>query len=63
MEMAAKGEVETKNLPPTDSAALNHSLRVHPHNCYMGTFGSHLIKPTILGIERRKWKSGTKTER
>ena len=63
MEMAAKVEVKPENLPPTESAAFNHSLKSSPTGNHMGNLGSQLTKSFKLGMERRRWKTETNTDR
>ena len=52
MEMAAKGEVKPENLPPTYSAAFNHSLRVHQQIITWETLGVTSPNPLDWG-----WKA------
>ena len=45
MEMDAKGNVKPKNLPPTDSTAINHSLRVHQQKITWETSAATTANP------------------
>ena len=46
MEMYAKGDVKLENLPPTDSTAISHSLRVHQQTITWETLAA--ITPNLL---------------
>ena len=49
MEMAAKVEVKPENLPPTESAAFSHILRVHQQVITWETLGANSPNPLNWG--------------
>lgn len=52
MEMAAKGDVRPENLPPTESAAINHSLRVHQQTVTWETLAITTPDPSQWGWKK-----------
>ena len=44
-EMDAKGDVKPENLPPTDSTAINHILRVHQQTITWETLAATTANP------------------
>ena len=46
MEMAAKGGIRLEHLPPTESAAINHSMRVHQQTVVWESLASN--SPNLL---------------
>ena len=56
MEMTAKGEVKPENLPPTESAAINHSLRVHHQTIIWESLARTSINPLEWGWKEENGK-------
>ena len=56
MEMTAKGEVKPENLPSTESAAINHSLRVHHQKIIWESLARTSINPLEWGWKEENGK-------
>jgi hypothetical protein len=49
MDMAAKGEIVPENVPPTEQAAIQHSLRVHQQTIVWETLNEIHLNPLEWG--------------
>ena len=63
MAMAAKGEILPENLPPTERAAVQHSLRVHLQAVAWQTIDKNILRSTGMALERREFHLRTSHDR
>lgn len=54
--MAAKGDIKPESLPPTESAAINHSLRVHQQTVTWETLAVDAPNPLNWGWKEENGK-------
>ena len=54
--MTVKGDVKPENLPPTESTAINHSLRVHQQTIAWGTLAATTSNPLQWGWKEENGK-------
>ena len=54
MAMAAKGEILPENHPPTERAAVQHSLRVHLQAVAWQTIDKNILRSTGMGVGKKR---------